>query len=87
MAANDLVQARIDRRVKQEAAAVLASIGLTISDAVRLLLARVAHDKRLPFEPLRPNEATIAAMREARERGLPSFASVEELMTELNAED
>jgi DNA-damage-inducible protein J len=49
-----------------EAATVLATMGLTVSDAMRLLLTRVAHEKALPFEPLIPNEATIAAMRETR---------------------
>ncbi|HDG8011197.1 TPA: type II toxin-antitoxin system RelB/DinJ family antitoxin [Klebsiella pneumoniae] len=66
MAANQLVQTRIDGEVKAEAAAVLAAMGLTVSDAVRLMLTRVARDKALPFEPLIPNETTIAAMRAAR---------------------
>ena len=55
MPANQLVQARIDGAVKEEAAAVLAAMGLTVSDAVRLLLTRVAQEKALPFEPLIPN--------------------------------
>jgi DNA-damage-inducible protein J len=66
MAANALVQTRINGAVKDEASAVLATMGLTVSDAVRLMLTRVAHDKALPFEPLRPNAETIAAMQEAR---------------------
>lgn len=66
MTANRLVQARIDGAIKEEAAVVLAAMGLTVSDAVRLLLTRVARDKALPFEPLVPNETTIAAMRDAR---------------------
>ena len=87
MAANALVQTRIDGAVKEEAATVLATMGLTVSDAVRLLLTRVAHDKALPFEPLTPNAKTIAAMREAR-TGMPKvFDSVEALMTDLDADD
>jgi DNA-damage-inducible protein J len=66
MAANQLVQARIDGVIKAEAAAVLASIGLTVSDAVRLLLTKIAKDKALPFEPLVPNAATIQAIKDAR---------------------
>lgn len=66
MAANALVQARIDRAVKEEAAAVLASMGLTVSDAVRLLLTRVAKEHALPFDPLIPNAETVKAMKEAR---------------------
>ena len=85
--ANQLVQARIDGAVKEEAAAVLASMGLTISDAVRLLLTKVAHDKALPFDPLIPNEETIAAMREARRGGLPRFKTVDGLMADLHADD
>ena len=85
MPANKLVQARIDGAVKEEAAAVLAAMGLTVSDAVRLLLTRVAHDKTLPFAPLTPNETTIAAMREARAGGLAPFDSVQELLDDLHA--
>jgi len=67
MAANQLVQARIDGAIKEQAATVLESIGLTVSDAVRLMLTKVAQDKALPFEPLIPNATTIAAMEEARQ--------------------
>ncbi|MXW03343.1 MAG: type II toxin-antitoxin system RelB/DinJ family antitoxin [Holophagales bacterium] len=87
MAANHLVQARINPAVKEEAAAVLAAMGLTVSDAVRLLLTKVAHEKALPFAPLVPNAATIEAMKEARRGGLPRFASVEELLDDLHADD
>ncbi|MDB5524881.1 MAG: damage inducible-like protein [Rhizobium sp.] len=87
MVANALVQTRIDSKIKDEAAAVLASMGLSVSDAVRLMLTRVAHDKALPFEPLIPNAETIEAMREARAGKLKSFNSVEDLMADLNADD
>ena len=87
MAANHLVQARINPAVKEEAAAVLAAMGLTVSDAVRLLLTKVAQEKALPFAPLVPNAVTIEAMKEARRGGLPRFASVEDLLDDLHAED
>ena len=87
MAANHLVQARINPAVKEEAAAVLAAMGLTVSDAVRLLLTKVAHEKALPFAPLVPNAVTIKAMKEARRGGLPRFASVEDLLDDLHAQD
>ena len=87
MPANALVQTRIDGAVKDQAAIVLAAMGLTVSDAVRLMLTRVAHDKALPFEPLVPNAETIAAMQEARSGNLKSFTSVEALMADLNADD
>ncbi len=84
---NKLVQARIDRAVTEEAAAVLAAMGLTVSGALRLLLTKIAHEKALPFAPLVPNAATIEAMREARRGNLPQFDSVEELFDDLHAED
>ena len=87
MAANALVQTRINGIVKDEASAVLATMGLTVSDAVRLLLTRIAHDKALPFEPLRPNAETIAAMEAARTGKLASFDSIEALIADLNEDD
>ena len=87
MSANAVVRARIDEKIKNEAATVLASVGLTVSDAFRLMLIRVAREKALPFEPLIPNDETVAAMREARKGGLKSFTSVEDLMADLNAEN
>lgn len=87
MGANQLVQARIDGAIKEEAAAVLAAMGLTVSDAVRLLLTRVAREKALPFAPLVPNSVTIEAMKEARKGGLSRFDSVDALMDDLDAQD
>ena len=87
MPANALVQTRINGAVKAEAAAVLAAMGLTVSDAVRLLLIRVAQDKALPFEPFRPNAETIAAMEEARAGNLKSYPDFKALLADLDAED
>ena len=87
MATNTVVRARIDGHIKQEAATVLATMGLTVSDAFRIMLTRIAREKALPFEPLVPNAETIEAMKEARRGGLPSFISVDALMTDLNAAD
>lgn len=61
------VCARVDEALKTEAAAVLDSIGLTMSDAIRMLLTRIARDKALPSELKVPNAETIAAMLEGRE--------------------
>jgi len=85
MAANQRVQARIDGTIKQEAAAVLAEIGLTISDFVRLSLTRVAREKTLPFTPLIPNATTIEAMEDARAGRVTQSASLEALFRDLNA--
>lgn len=66
MAATAVVRARIDENVKDEAAAVLAEMGLTVSDLVRMTLTRVAKDRALPFELKVPNAETRAAMEESR---------------------
>ena len=87
MVANALVQTRIDGTVKKEATAVLATIGLTVSDAVRLMLIRVAHDKALPFELLVPNAETIEAMKAARRGELVDVGAPENLIRSLNAGD
>jgi DNA-damage-inducible protein J len=87
MTDNAVVRARIDERTKNEAAAVLAAMGLTVSDAFRLLMVRIAKEKALPFEPLSPNAKTIRAMKEARKAKLKGFARVEDLMADLNAKD
>ena len=85
MAASQLVQARIDGAIKEEAAAVLATIGLTVSDAVRLLLTKIAREHALPFDPLIPNATTIAAMKEARADNLPRVKNIAALKAALNA--
>ena len=87
MAANQLVQARVDGAIKEEAAAVLAAMGLTVSDAMRLLLTKIAQEKALLFEPLILNAVPIAAMKQARAGNLAKFTSVDALMTDLHAND
>lgn len=88
MATNAVVRARIDEHTKEEAAAVLAAMGLTVSDAFRIMLTRIAQEKALPFEPLIPNTETIKAMKQARSgKGLTKFKTVDDLMADLNADD
>jgi DNA-damage-inducible protein J len=87
MPATEMVHIRIDKRVKAKAAKALSAMGLSVSDAVRVLLTRVAAEKALPFELKVPNAATAAAMKEARAGGLTSFSSVSDLMADLDAED
>jgi DNA-damage-inducible protein J len=83
--ATSMVHIRVDKKVKAKAAKTLAAMGLTVSDAVRLLLTRVAAEKALPFEVRVPNRQTIAAM-EAGERGeVHRATSVAAMMAELNA--
>jgi DNA-damage-inducible protein J len=87
MTASSVVRARIDDSIKQEASIVLASMGLTVSDAMRMMLTRVAREQALPFEPLVPNAATIKAMKDARSGKTKKHASLESLMADLNADD
>ncbi|MHB8404679.1 MAG: type II toxin-antitoxin system RelB/DinJ family antitoxin [Gammaproteobacteria bacterium] len=87
MKANTVVRARIDAETKEEAAVVLETMGLTVSDAFRLMLMRIAHEKALPFEPLVPNAKTIAAMKQARRGKLRTAKSVKALMTDLDADN
>ena len=83
MSANAFVRARIDESVKDEAAAVLAGMGLTVSDVVRITLTKVANEKALPFE-LTPNRETSAALnRSARGEDVHKAADVEELFEQL----
>lgn len=87
MPKNAVVRARIDQRIKNEAAAVLGAMGLTVSDAFRLLMVRIAKDKALPFAPLVPNKETIDAIKAARRGELVTVGSTDELLASLNAED
>jgi DNA-damage-inducible protein J len=87
MTESAVVRARIDERTKKEATAALKKIGLTVSDAFRLLLVRVAAEKALPFEPLNPNAETVAAMKAARRGDLIKVGKPNRLIRSLNAGD
>jgi DNA-damage-inducible protein J len=87
MPENSVVRARIDARIKKEAEAVLASIGLTVSDAFRLMMVRIAKERALPFQPLVPNDETIEAMKAARRGELETAESPQNLLDRLNADD
>lgn len=64
MSENAVVRARISDEVKEQATEVLAGMGLTVSDAVRILLTRVAREGALPFD-LKPNAETAATLRKS----------------------
>jgi DNA-damage-inducible protein J len=83
--ANGVVRTRINEQIKAEATIVLESIGLSMSDAIRLMLTRVAREKALPFEPLIPNEETLQAIKEARAGITKPFNNIDDLMADLNA--
>jgi DNA-damage-inducible protein J len=67
MTSNSVIRARISEDLKQQATTVLAGMGLTVSDAVRILLTRIAREKALPFD-LTPNALTVETLRKS-ERG------------------
>ena len=87
MAAVDVVRARIDTGLKKEATAVLSAMGLSVSDAIRLMLVRVVSDKALPFDVRIPNAETQAAMRDIQKGKVKRFDSVEALMADLNDDE
>ncbi|MBI3682121.1 MAG: type II toxin-antitoxin system RelB/DinJ family antitoxin [Acidobacteria bacterium] len=60
-----MVHVRVDEKTKQRAAKTLAGMGISVSDAVRMLLVRVAAEKALPFDVRVPNATTVKAMRAA----------------------
>ena len=68
MAVTTFVRARIDEKLKNEAAAVLADMGLTVSDVVRIALTKIAKEKALPFEMRVPNGLTAQTLAKS-ERG------------------
>jgi DNA-damage-inducible protein J len=87
MPANAVVRARIDERIKEEATIILGAAGLTVSDAVRMMLVRTVAEKALPFDPLTPNAQTIEAMKAARRGDLVTVGSVDDLLADLHADD
>ncbi len=83
MNADTVVRARIDRDTKTRATEALQAMGLSVSDAIRLLLLRVADEKRLPFAVQVPNATTVKAMKELDEGKGERFGSVEELFEDI----
>ena len=75
MAATTMVHIRVDERVKEEAVKALSAMGLSVSDAVRMLLVRVVTEQALPFEVKVPNATTTKAMRQADRRGGKRYKS------------
>ena len=85
MSANTVVRARIDRDTKARATEALHAMGLTVSDAIRLMLLRVADEKRLPFAVQVPNPTTVKAMKELEEGRGKRFSNVDELFEDIGA--
>ena len=84
MKSDAVVTARIDSETKERATEALRAMDLSVSDAIRLLLVRVADEKRLPFSVQVPNSATIEAMEELEEGKGRRFDSRDALFRELD---
>jgi DNA-damage-inducible protein J len=85
--ADTYVRARIDSATKERAADALEAMGLSISDAIRLLMLRVADEQRLPFEVRVPNATTRRAIKELESGKGRRFRTVKALMDDLHAKD
>ena len=81
------VRARIDSETKMRATDALEAMGLSVSDAIRLLMLRIADEKRMPFEVRVPNKMTCDAMRELEEGRGQKFSDIDAFMDDLNADD
>lgn len=83
MSADTVVRARIDRETKERATAALEAMGLSVSDAIRLLMLRIAEEKRLPFAVRVPNATTVKAMEELEAGKGKRFDSTDALFEDL----
>ena len=84
MKTDTVVRARIDCDTKARATEALQAMGLSVSDAIRLLLLRVADEKRLPFAVQVPHPTTVKSMKELDEGKGQRFGSAEELFRDLD---
>jgi DNA-damage-inducible protein J len=85
--ADTYVRARIDSATKERAGDALAAMGLSISEAIRLLMVRVVDERRLPFQVKAPNAATRKAIAELEAGKGKRFTSTAALMADLNEDD
>jgi DNA-damage-inducible protein J len=83
MHATDVIRARIDSATKAKASAALAKMGLSVSDAIRMMMHRVAEEEKLPFDVRVPNTASRAAMAELEAGQGERAASVDALFDDL----
>jgi DNA-damage-inducible protein J len=87
MASDTTVRARIDSETKAKAASVLEAMGLSVSDAVRLMITRVAKEGTFPFDPFVPNAETVESMEAARRDEVVKVGHLRNLVDRLNAGD
>lgn len=87
MGNDSVVRARIDSDTKARATEALEAMGLSVSDAIRMLLLMIAEEKRLPFAVKVPNSTTVAAMKELEEGKGKRFRNSRELLRDLRLLD
>ena len=87
MATTTMIYIRVDEAIKAQAATTLADMGLSVSDAVRMLLVRVAAERALPFDVRVPNAETAAAIRELEAGQGARSENINDLLADLNADD
>jgi len=83
MSADTVVRARIDSKTKERATAALEAMGLSVSDAIRLLMLRIADEQRLPFAVQVPNSITAKALEDLDSGKGKRFGSADELFKDL----
>ena len=81
------VRARIDENTKARATTALAAMGLSVSDAIRMLMLRVADEQRLPFEVKAPNAKTLEAIAELKAGKGKQHTSIKQLLADVNEGD
>jgi len=81
------VRARIDKETKELAENALHDMGLSVSDAIRLMMIRIAKENKMPFSIKVPNKTTLKAIKEIEERKTKKFNSIDDLMKDLNADN
>lgn len=85
--ADTYVRARIDMATKERATDALEAMGLSVSDAIRLLMLRIADERRLPFEIKVPNATTLKAIAELEAGKGKRSKDLKTFMEDLNADD
>ncbi len=84
MIITDTVRARIDSDTKAAATKALAAMGLSVSDAIRMILRRVADEQKLPFEVKVPNAESLNAKQELETSKGKRFKSADALFGDLD---
>jgi len=85
--ADAVVRARIDQATKQEATQLFQAMGITVSDAIRMMLVQAVAERALPFEVKAPNTETVAALRASRAGEVTRVSSVDDLFADLEGDD